>query len=108
MDFNAIVLSALAAAIGAQWLYFKQKSDNCDKDRQVLWRVVARLSGIAHSTRGCPMVNCALRDQAYEALSDTEADLEPAEAKARAMMNTGVVDPNVHKAYSAINPEPSL
>jgi hypothetical protein len=105
MDFNALVLSALTAAIAAQWLYFKQKSDTCDKDRRVLWRVVARLSAIAQSTRGCPMVNCSLRDQAHEALDDTEADLDPNEAKAQAMMNTGVVEAGPHKSFSIPNPQ---
>ena len=108
MDFNALILSALTAAIGAQWLYFKQKFDVCDKERHLLWRVVARLSGIVHSARGCPMVNCALRDQAHEALDDTEVDLDPGEAKTRAMMNTGVTEAEPHKAYSIPNPHPSL
>lgn len=106
MDLNALILSTLAAAIGAQWLYFKQKSDTCDKERRLLWRVVARLSGIVHSARGCPTVNCALRDQAHEALDDTEIDLEPGEAKTRAMMNTGVTEAEPHKTYSIPSPTP--
>ena len=86
-------LVLLPAAIAGMWLYFKQKSDSCEKDRRQLWQAVGKLTGIAYAVRSCPVATCGLRDQATQALEPDEEDL--AKIKQQTLKELGIKNNDV-------------
>jgi hypothetical protein len=96
---NHYYMGLMAAAIVALWLWFKQRSDNCEKDREQLWKALGKVTGIVYAVRGCPVPQCALRDQANEAL-EPEPEKNGEESKKKVLNDLGMKDPvcyHVHR-----------
>ena len=89
---NYYYMALMAAAIAALWIWFKQRSDVCEKDRKQLWQAMGKLTGIAYSVRSCPVHACQLREQAIEALDGPEEEKDPEEVKQRTLKELGIND----------------
>ena len=95
-----IYVVLMPSAIVALWVWFKKRSDACEKDRKQLWLAVAHLSGIARAARACPVVNCELRQQAHEVVEETEDGLNPDHVRQKVIRELGVKDIALSPHYS--------
>lgn len=83
-------VAALTAAVAALWVWFKNRSDACERDRKAMWKTLSILSGIVHAIKNCPHVGCALKGEAQQALDAVEAEMDADQAKTRVLKDLGV------------------
>ncbi len=95
-----IYIVIMPAAITALWLWFKKRSDICERDRKQLWLAVARLSGIARAARSCPIIGCQLKEEAHTVAEEAEAGLDPDELRKKVIHELGVKEISLNPHYS--------
>lgn len=90
MTIEYIYVAALTAAVAALWVWFKTRSDACEKDRKMMWHVISILSGTLRAIKSCPTAGCAFRTQADEALRDVDEEMDVEKVKTQVLKDVGV------------------
>jgi hypothetical protein len=104
-QINHLYMVLLPAAVVAMWLVFKRRADTCDEDRRRLWKALSRLSGIVHAAKNCPVTDCHLRQEAEDALEQSEEDLSLDQARDNTMKRLGMKDSTQSVCYHVPHPQ---